>query len=433
MLKMLNRKNMVRCKLTVCAVVVCCSFLGLAQGADEAIPVGTKITKQNWEQYKEFMPEGMQALFKGTHHWKVPDDGVMEVGPHTHIPLPKKYVEHTKEYSGQVKLRKLETGAFVPDGYVAGVPFPNPTEPDLGAKIFYNLYYRYVPYVEFLPAIDLSLVDRFGNIQNLIVSVVYWRLSGISDSGMPVIHPRADGIHRSAFQYITSPEQSKYTTQLQIFYDDVTAVEGNFVFVPSLRRALRLSNSARCSPILGTDWAADDSRTGFNGVASDFSPKFLERKKILAMVNMTPEYKNHDNYLKPVFWPKPAVGQWELRDVDVIDIAPTGQFAKGYCYSRRVTYVDAETAEPLWVDLYDISGKPYKILNARRFITPIPGTNGDVTISPESNLVYTGWDVQNDHISVSIQSDALLNEEVPKDYQSLERYVYPSSLNEIMK
>ena len=32
-----------------------------------AIPAGTKITMQNWQQYKQFMPEGMVALFEGKY------------------------------------------------------------------------------------------------------------------------------------------------------------------------------------------------------------------------------------------------------------------------------------------------------------------------------------------------------------------------------
>ena len=32
-----------------------------------AIPPGTKITMQNWQQYKQFMPEGMVALFEGKY------------------------------------------------------------------------------------------------------------------------------------------------------------------------------------------------------------------------------------------------------------------------------------------------------------------------------------------------------------------------------
>ena len=45
------------------------------------MPVGTKITTANWQQYKQFMPLGMQKLFEGEYYWKMPADVEMDVGP----------------------------------------------------------------------------------------------------------------------------------------------------------------------------------------------------------------------------------------------------------------------------------------------------------------------------------------------------------------
>jgi hypothetical protein len=35
--------------------------------AENTIPPGTQITMQNWNQYKQFMPDGMVALFQGNY------------------------------------------------------------------------------------------------------------------------------------------------------------------------------------------------------------------------------------------------------------------------------------------------------------------------------------------------------------------------------
>jgi len=40
----------------------------------EAIPAGTKITIQNWQQYRQFMSDGMVALFEGKYAFKMPND-----------------------------------------------------------------------------------------------------------------------------------------------------------------------------------------------------------------------------------------------------------------------------------------------------------------------------------------------------------------------
>src|SRR6516165_2098834 len=47
---------------------------------ENGIPVGTKITLSNWQQYKAFMPDGMIQLFQGSNFWKMPPDVEMNVG-----------------------------------------------------------------------------------------------------------------------------------------------------------------------------------------------------------------------------------------------------------------------------------------------------------------------------------------------------------------
>src|SRR5713226_9859931 len=42
--------------------------------ASDTIAPGTVITMQNWQQYKQFMPDGMVWLFGGQYFWKMPAD-----------------------------------------------------------------------------------------------------------------------------------------------------------------------------------------------------------------------------------------------------------------------------------------------------------------------------------------------------------------------
>src|ERR1700739_3278738 len=37
--------------------------------SSQTIPPGTKITLQNWKQYKNFMPVWLQAAYSGDYHW----------------------------------------------------------------------------------------------------------------------------------------------------------------------------------------------------------------------------------------------------------------------------------------------------------------------------------------------------------------------------
>src|ERR1039457_4878727 len=129
------------------AVVLICGAAAAAQpktaSKQDTVPAGTVITSANWQQYKQFMSQGLTALFEGTRFWKMPKDLVIEVGPTISIPLPKKYLDDTEKYSGQVRLTQLPTGGYVPRGYVAGIPFPKPLKGDpalIGQRVFWNSY-----------------------------------------------------------------------------------------------------------------------------------------------------------------------------------------------------------------------------------------------------------------------------------------------------
>ena len=89
-----------------------------------------------------------------------------------------------------------------------------------------------------------------------------------------------------------TPEQARYTASLNLFFVDQekNPFPDTFVFVPALRRSLRLASTARCSPVFGFDWSYDDAKTnGFNGSTSIYDGTFLGDRKILTLAHF-----NHD-------------------------------------------------------------------------------------------------------------------------------------------
>ena len=81
-----------------------------------------------------------------------------------------------------------------------------------------------------------------------------------------------------------------------------------------MRRSLRLSSAARCSPALGTDFANDNNRDGFAGLPNSFKAGMIAVKKVLAMVNGgnynegTSPGSPGVNYLSdPPGWGKPSL------------------------------------------------------------------------------------------------------------------------------
>ena len=95
-----------------------------ASSSSESV-IGTTITAQNWHDYKNYMPDGMIALFQGKYFWRMPPDVAMPIGPTIIHPLPCDYREATEKYANQVKLVELPIGGLTLEGY-NGVPFPNP-------------------------------------------------------------------------------------------------------------------------------------------------------------------------------------------------------------------------------------------------------------------------------------------------------------------
>jgi guanyl-specific ribonuclease Sa len=90
----------------------------------ESIPVGTKITIQNWQKYQRFMSAGLQSIMSQKYFWKVPAEAVLDVGPTVKIGFPQKYREDTEKFHNQVKLVPQASGGYSVSGYVAGQPFP---------------------------------------------------------------------------------------------------------------------------------------------------------------------------------------------------------------------------------------------------------------------------------------------------------------------
>lgn len=405
--------------------------------ANGSIPAGTTITPANWQNYKQFIPVGLQWLYSGKYPWKIPagPDYLLQVAPTVSIPQPGQFAKDTEKYSGQVKLVPMPNGGFDIDGYTAGLPFPHPSGPNAGIEILYNFYFHYQPHVV-KNYYYSSTIDRYGNESTTEVIEVFHRLMHASDPNTPINHPLSTGYFQSVLDEVTLPEQSKYTTALTLFPDDVKKVQEYYVFLPSLRRSLRLSSAARCSPILGSDYLNDDNRDGFNGIPTQFKVTVIGQKRVLAIVHEDLiARQQRDNFTRGGLpgWAKPLTGKWELRDADLIDIRPLGASANSYCYGSRVLYVDRETSAPLFVDLYDSSLKPWKLTVNRFGAIPINDGLGGVCLSPgDSNP--TIYDIQNVHAGLAFQKQvADTNTAVAAKFLDVQRYATPSGLDQVMR
>ena len=227
------------------------NYAALANPDAPDIPVGTEITAQNWQRYKQYMPLGVQALWAGTfpYHFDASNpDYHMVIGPTIPVRLPSHVIVDTEKYAGQTKLKRLSSGGYGVEGYMAGVPFPDPKEPGLPYKITYNVFYRFYPLI-FYSYTMLDAVDSYGNETYSKVTPIYYKLMHLSDDHTPFVNASyANGFLIGAHQEVTEPEQSRYTNIVNLTPDDPIAEPEIYIFLPTLRRSLRLSSAARCAP-----------------------------------------------------------------------------------------------------------------------------------------------------------------------------------------
>lgn len=409
-----------------------------------AIPAGMVITNANWRRYADFMPAGMQAIFAGSFFWHMPPDVRIEVGPAVPIKLPLRYLEDTARYSAAVKLTHLPEGGYVPDGYTAGIPFPEPEKNPVLApyEIFYDTYYHYAPRVQRNFSCNY-ISDSYGNFtQSETADAVYSQLSHLSDAGFPQTAPGASGYFLTKYYEQISPEQGKYATSLDISYTDVTRLDDIYVYLPSARRPLRMSEASRCSPQPGGDFTYEESNNGPPSLPQLYRISFLGMRPMMFLLHADRKVFEHcgsssslpEDYFYPASkgvlpWPQPTLGKWEIRKVYVIEMSRLPQFASGYCYSRRVIYVDKETLFPLAIDLYDSGGALYKFWTGFLTPFPVPGTGDALAVNGATELLIVNF--RDQHMTVATAANVCFNTDCNAQYLDISRYASPEGLSKI--
>src|SRR5215469_13303946 len=407
-----------------------------------APPAGTTITMSNWQQYKSVMPLGMQKLFQGTYGWKMPADVEIPVGPaHLGGNLPKTWVEATEKYGAQTGFDVLPNGHYQIKNYYGGTPFPNPQDPHKGWKALANVFWAFVPAVYVNSPTNYGTVwaiDRFGNVAPSSFDVVYRWSAYITDAGFPHQETYAPGSWYTEWGMQETPEQARYTASLSIYYQNQESnpFPDTYVFVPALRRSLRLSTASRCSPVFGFDWAYDDAKTnGFKGSTSVYTADYLGDRQILTLAGFNQDGAVYpQGYDLPLGWPKPSWGKWEVRPMAIVDAHRIPSESAGYCYSSRILYADKEFWNADWVDLYDANRKLWKSISYFNDIGNVPGLGH--TWDGVSSMA---WDLQNTHMTLwsgfanPMKIRPYLNFNAPKEYFNGTKYGSPAGLMQIMR
>jgi hypothetical protein len=228
---------------------------------------------------------------------------------------------------------------------------------------------------------------------------------------------------------------------LTVFYKDYETWQDSYVFVPALRRSLRLSTTARCSPTAGSDLVQDDAKAnGMNGGLALFQAKYLGHRKVLSFNKRFPALKIGilgevpNAYLVPMMWPKPEWSHFQLRDTEIIDVRRVPSEAAGYCYGSRIMFLDTSSYYHVWTELFDQNLKLWKLLLPILRVDDLPGI-GD-TITNEGAFLL--WDVQNFHWTLAtsdggVGKGAVFNQNAPAEYHDYHRFGTPGGLMQILR
>lgn len=401
----------------------------------DTIPPGTKITMDNWQKFQRFMPDGIVALFQGRYFWKMPSDVSMEVGPTVIHPLPRNFLAATEKYATQVKVVELPDGGLTLKDYRGGLPFPNPEEPHKGWKVLANVWFRYLPRLMVDTYGYGCGVNSMGGTNCFSYTYVTRQFAYNTDASPDPPTPQPNDKYFTEWFMMLEPEQQKYTTTLSVDYANPMRSEDLYVFVPALRRYQPVATSARCAPTQGLDATPEDYHFGIDTNITEMKVDYLGRRKILALVNATlPTERFPAGYDMPLGWPTPSWGKWQVRDVDVISMSKVPAKASGYCYGKRIMYVDAQDYAPLWEEMYDSNMRVWKYEAIITHSIDVPGIG---MVDSTGSFAQLMWDVQNNHATISadpaMDKPFYVNEQAPKEYEDIPRYSSPSGLNLIMR
>lgn len=407
--------------------------------AQNPLPVGTRIDALNWRHYQQYMPAGMISLLGGRYSWQVPADFEMDIAPTASHRSSQTYREATERYSADVRIAKLPDGRRELQNYRGGEPFPNPQPPDKGYKLLADLWYAYVPSLiagtrdNPLTICSMTL-QRYVNCVKL--SYVFRQVAYNTDPQSTTEKDDSSKYWYSEWMSIEEPEQLRYTTLLTLYPKDSRLPLEQYTFIPALRRWTRVSLTARCSPVAGTDYTQDDfKREGFNGGIGAFDANFIGHQKML-MLDTTNAASLGDfpsGYYPTIGWPKPSWAKWQLRDVDIVDVRRIPSEQAGYCYGKRVIYEDSESHYALWEDVYDSKLRLWKT----GFIAQHYIHSHDLGNVPGA-FTSTAWDLRQGHITNTTTRssggrDMLAGADVPAEYHDSRAYSTLAGLAEVMK
>ncbi|MDD2736843.1 MAG: DUF1329 domain-containing protein [Desulfuromonadaceae bacterium] len=342
------------------------SFYPYKKGVPQVagIKPGMVINSKNWQIAKDALEPAFQGYIqKGNYEIKV--------GETTSFDQGKTYIEQTKARLNKAKLGD-KPGEIT--GSDAGRPFPEEpslSDPRAGDKLAWNFKYGFSQgddwsispwYWKFrnmkTDQIERSLIFDFHIMKFTHRSVV---------SPIPALKDNPSNIFRANYFKALEPFDIKNTQVLIQRFEEDTKLDDSYLYLGFQRRVRRMSSGQTTDAFLGSDITIEDFE-GYNGRISDMKWTYMGTKTLLV-----PFYNHNDMPLDKEMYKGdkdgfkmiagtgkggcfPAV-TWQLRKVYILESKPLD---KNHPVSKRIHYMDAQTAVIPLTSIYDRSGKLWK-------------------------------------------------------------------------
>ena len=316
----------------------------------EANWVGKKISSANVDEVKAFLPESFYGVMKDTAKW---GDSWFEIVAYKPVAPSPGTIEFTKKYYGQTKIGS--NGEIL--NYVAGVPFPDTTNP---LEMAHNFRMR-------------NLGDSYNNHDTAFI--VDGRLKYDMDSEIknslsffagrtdvqpvPEIDQNPKQIWRAFSMLQLAPPETRNMRIMEVHYKDTLKTYDSWFWMPSIRRVRRRSTSERQDAQGGADYCAFDNM-GWDGPVQVNTYKYLGQRDLLM--------GRHTDSSKIVHTPGDCIVDGTQRERIKVHVIEATSKDPNFLYSKMVWYLDPESWQMLYSDRYDRGGKLWKFMDQLGFV-----------------------------------------------------------------
>ena len=360
------------------------SLLFLPQTAMSAIPTpGTTVHAGNVDQYAECLAPFMVRLIKDGYGFVDPVSiKVKESEPNG---PPETFMAASMANLGKVSLDA--DGQLV--GWTSGLPFPEPKEPNIGLKLMWNQYHRWVgDDYTYDPTEGLvSCSQRKG--AEVAWGGLNWtrmKFEGRTDIEPIPSQPNPQKLYFAFHMKVVGTGSA--TEQLIYRYMDPKKADDMWNYVPSLRRTLRMVSSERSNPVLGSVKTWDDL-FGFDGRVADFHYELEREGNMLMLFNMVHKLNDPlvgDHVSHPVF----TVDPWEVKPMYIVKLMPNDP---RYPNHHRFLWLPKEHYFVSYMEIFDKKGEFWKgNYNAHSKVKTMDGQYGNfMNCSTQIDIKTSYW------------------------------------------